>query len=418
MFFVIKKDKFEFWKSIAEIVISVVSVYLVLLTLFEMQADRDAAYMPDISISDANVAITWETAVQEEPIEDVSSTEPSEDSFSQLYNSLSETYDFNTPIVLQLFNIGVGTAKDIMLEWDHEANISAFTKAFSCYDDVHIGLDGNMLYVQSPSLTFGQGVGNERIAEFMLSSSVESKNIQFPYAYSFLINELLSRKPIDESFPKLSLVITYSDIQNKMYIKEITISTENILYAPGKDGTGLCLYNLHIIEESNTLTAGSRNIGNSTLLAISAVATFICIICMIFCIINSFRLKKHNRNRVRPVVEIKLHDTEDNRIGVDLANVGDAPLMITSLKLNRLDRTEKEFIKVMSEFEQICLSHTEELNGRIIPANGYITLIAFHPTTNELKSQVRDALSEVTVLVDYTDLYSTIFTETVLLRYL
>ena len=55
-----KNKSFEFRKAVLEIGISIVSVILVLLTLFEMQADRNAAYRPDVSFADIEVAITWE----------------------------------------------------------------------------------------------------------------------------------------------------------------------------------------------------------------------------------------------------------------------------------------------------------------------------------------------------------------------
>lgn len=315
-----KIDKFEFWKTIVEIAISLVSTVLVLLTLFEMQEDRNAAYRPDVSFSDTTVAITWENMSTEGPSESFTTVAPEENSISTLYDSLSESYVFNAPTELQMYNIGVGTAKDVTLIWDHESNIAAFIKAFSIYENVNVSLQGNMLYVESPSQSFGQGVGTERIAEFMLSSTEESCSVKFPYAYSFLIQELLSRAPIEADFPTFSLVITYSDVQNKTYSKEITVTVENLLYTSDASGSGLCLYNLHFTEDNNMPTLGFLSMDSDSLSAISAAAAvLISVISIVVTIIYSHKQNEHNRNSVRPISSIKLNDYED-RIAVKIEN--------------------------------------------------------------------------------------------------
>ena len=404
-----KIDKFEFRKTIVEIVISLVSTVLVLLTLFEMQEDRNAAYRPDVSFSDTTVAITWEDMSTEEPSESFSTVEPEEDSISTLYDSLSESYAFNAPTELQMYNIGVGTAKDVTLKWDHEANVAAFIKAFSNYENVNVSLQGNILYVESPSLSFGQGVGTERIAEFMLSSTEESHNVTFPYAYSFLIRELLSRAPIESDFPTFSLVITYSDVQNKTYSKELTVTVENLLYAPGTSGSGLCLYNLHFTEDNNMPTLGLLSIDSDSLSAISATAAvIISIISMVFTIIYSHKQNEHNRNSVRPISAIRFDDYED-RIAVKIENAGTGPLLIKKLRLIHEGGESQTLISLMPTINQDWTTYTEEVDGWTIPVGGKITLIKIEPESNTVKTLVRKALSTITVSIDYTDIYSTEF---------
>ncbi|RHT97924.1 hypothetical protein DW711_19985 [Ruminococcus sp. AM27-16] len=46
-----KKKSFEYKNAIIQITISIISTFIVLFTLFEMQAARNATYLPDISLS-------------------------------------------------------------------------------------------------------------------------------------------------------------------------------------------------------------------------------------------------------------------------------------------------------------------------------------------------------------------------------
>lgn len=55
-----RKKNFELKNATIEIVISIISTLLVLLTLFEMQAERNATYLPDISLNNTEVAIAWD----------------------------------------------------------------------------------------------------------------------------------------------------------------------------------------------------------------------------------------------------------------------------------------------------------------------------------------------------------------------
>ena len=393
-------EKFEYRKALIELVVSIISTLLVLWTLFEMQADRNAAYRPDLSFSDAEVAISWEGT----PTED-----SNESSYYSLLNSLSESYDFNTQIELKLYNIGVGTAKDVILKWDHKANIDAFSEAFSNYDDVRISLKGNMLHIESPSYSWATGVGPDRIAEFMLSSTDEYCTIQFPYEYYFFIQELLYRKPIDNTYPTLYLSITYSDVQNKTYTKNISASIENSLYASNPNGDGLCLYNLHFSEENPMLSSNLFHLDSDSLSAISAFAAVVTsIISIIITLIYSKKQNEHNRNSVRPIAAIKFADYE-NRIAVEIENVGTGPLLISRLRFTQGSIEKDTLLGLMPRIDQYWSTYTEAVDGWALPINGVITLIEIGPDNDETRKLIRESLSTITASLDYTDIYSTKF---------
>ena len=54
------EKNFEYKKTIVEIVISIISTVVLLVTLFEMQAARNATYIPDVALSSTEVAIAWD----------------------------------------------------------------------------------------------------------------------------------------------------------------------------------------------------------------------------------------------------------------------------------------------------------------------------------------------------------------------
>lgn len=396
-----KNKSFEFKKAVLEIAISIVSVILVLLTLLEMQADRNAAYRPDISFADTEVAIAWEG---EQQIENSEATQ------SWNLDSFYEKYEVNITPQLMMYNIGVGTAKNIKLQWDHVSNVEKFIEAFESYDDISISLDNNMIYIETDKSVIGQGVGNGYTTDFMLSSVEDYCAIQFPVAYSYLIRELLTRSLPSDQLPTLSLSVTYTDIQNKAYSKCINVYIQTISYISDAHGNGCCVYNLHFAEEDLFMPImGTVTIDSDSLAAISSIfAVLVSIISMIFTIIFSVLQNKHNKNSVRPISSIKLNDYED-QISVRIENVGTGPLLIEKLRL-KIDEAEyKTLISLMPDVGQNWGTFTEEVDGWTIPVGGKIVLIELHPESEIVKMLVRKQLSKITVSLDYTDIYSTKF---------
>lgn len=393
-------EHFERKVSIIEIFISAFSVILVLFTLFEMQADRNASYKPDVSISDAEVAIVWEGTLPDDPTDDYSALN---------FDSFYEQYNINAPTELMMYNIGVGTAKDISLSWNHQENVDAFIKAFDNYDDVKILYTDDMLYIETPKQTIGQGLGDNYNVEFMLNSTTEYHTVRVPLAYSYLIQELLIRNPYTENFPKLNLNIAYSDIQNKVYEKQVYLSIDRIIYTTDVYDNGFCLYRIHITEEDNMLAFGSINMDSDSISAICAVAAVaISIVSMVFTVIYSHKQNEHNRNSVRPISAIKFNDYED-QIAVKIENFGTGPLLIEKLRLIQDGCESETLISLMPNIDQTWTTFTEKVDGWTIPVGGSIVLIEINPKNSTIRTCVRKALSPITLSIDYKDIYSTKF---------
>lgn len=106
-----KKTSFVFKNATIQICISIISTVLVLLTLFEMQAQRNATYFPDISLNQTEVAIAW----NKNGLLDTNISDETKQIISKIANTDTQ---INVPPQLKIYNIGVGTAKDITFVWD------------------------------------------------------------------------------------------------------------------------------------------------------------------------------------------------------------------------------------------------------------------------------------------------------------
>lgn len=396
-----KEKSFEFKKTAIEIVISISSTALVLFTLFEMQAARNASYRPDITLGLTQVFISWDTEMNRS---DINSNEESDSDFS--YQSI----DLSSVPSINLYNIGVGTAKDIIIRWDHQNNISKLTEAFEPYSDIQLQHISNKLHVENGSQCAEYGLDQNTTFDFMLNSADERYTIQFPLYYYYLYKELFIRTPYNESFPELSLSISYTDIQNKTYSKNISVQIKPILYEADSSKSGSCHYLLEFIEEDSYMSSlRPLIITGETLSAISSIcAVLVSIVSIVFTVYYSKKQNEHNRNSVRPISAIMVKDYE-NLISVSIENVGTGPLLITNLRIQKAHLTEKDLISLMPNIDQNWRTFSSSIDGWTIPVGGKVTLLELQPQNDSVKAQIRKELSNCTVYLDYTDIYSTKF---------
>ena len=400
-----KKDYFQKKSSknengIGQILISVISTILVLLTLFEMQIARNATYMPDISLSKVEVAIEW-------------------DNQGNIYNVNKEINDSTLKIEqknlitntkFQMYNIGVGTAKDIILIWDHEKNMQQFIEALKKYEDIEVIYANNMVYIKTAVVSYGVGITKNQKFDFMLNSTQEYNTFILPIPYMNLFGELFVRTTKKEEFPTLFLDVYYTDIQGKSYYECIQLDVQLLHYLQNPDGSGFCTYNLIPTEEKKRMNSlFLYNINPDILMAVTSIfAVLISIISMIFTIMFSLLQIKHNKNSVRPISAIKINDYED-KISVKIHNVGTGPLLIKKLILKNDVVESSTLISMMPEVEQLWTTFTESVDGWTIPVGGKIILLEIQPESEKIRKIIRRELAKITVLLDYTDIYYTKF---------
>ncbi len=395
-----KKISFDFKNATIQITISIISTFLVLLTLFEMQAERNATYLPDISLSNTKVAISWDKngllCIPPE-VEDIVS------------KMVDEDITINKLPQIKIYNIGAGTAKNISFNWNNQRNIQAFMNILNPCDDINVSLNGNMLQIKTPGIDQGIGEADNSQFDFLLNSTKEFETLTFPYSYYTLIKESYARTD-NKKIPTLYLSASYSDVQGKAYNRTIQINADIFFLEKNSDGSGFCIYTLTSIKENDTMTSFNLlNFDSDTLIAITSIfAVIISIVSMIFTVIFSLQQLKHNKNSVKPISAIKLSDYEDE-LAVKLQNVGTGPLTIKKLIFKNESQESSTLIAMMPPINQLWTTFTEPVDGWTIPVDEQLIFLELHPESDETKSLVRKELSKITIYLEYMDIYNTKF---------
>lgn len=397
-----KQDLFK-RKSIdntIQITVSIISTILVLLTLFEMQAARNATYLPDIFLSNTKVAISWDKnglpCITQEAKDTISTTADK----NTIINKLPQ---------IKIYNIGVGTAKNISFNWDTQKNMNAFMDVLNPCDDIDISFDGNMLHLKTPTIEQGIGEADKSQFDFLLNSTQEFETLTFPFSYYTLIKESYIRTD-NKKIPTLYLSVSYSDVQGKSYNRTIQINADISFLTKNSDGSGFCIFTLNSIKENKTMTSFNLlNLDSNTLIAITSIfAVIISLVSMIFTVIFSLQQLKHNKNSVKPISAIKFNDYEDV-IAVKLENVGTGPLTIKRLVFKNESQESSTLISMMPPIDQMWTTFTESVDGWTIPVGGQLIFLKLHPKSDETKSLIRKELSKITINLEYMDIYNTKF---------
>lgn len=238
-------------------VISLVSTLLVLLTLFEMQQERNMAYAPDIVMDSVSAGMIWNERGR--LFADV------EESVYSLSQWEDEGAYINIQPKIKMCNIGAGVAKNVTIEWDTATDLPQFMKLLNQHDGVETWIEGPHGIVANYALVIKtprdqQGVGmpyeNSRF-DFMLGSAQEQKVLEFPLVYYELMRELsiilIEGDDNDtlnlDNIPSIHLLIHYSDIQGKSYNKKIEISINYLLLYGSSGSEGCCVFNLTSTSE-------------------------------------------------------------------------------------------------------------------------------------------------------------------------
>ena len=113
----------------------------------------------------------------------------------------------------------------------------------------------------------------------------------------------------------------------------------------------------------------------------------------------------HYKKSVRPIAQIILGDYEDS-LYVEVHNVGVGPLLISQLLIHYKDEKYSRLIDLFGDIDQVWDDFVETVDGRAIPVGGKIVLAKITPENNQIRDKVRELLSQVTIVVDYNDVYN------------
>lgn len=224
--------------AITEILISIISILLVYFTLLEMQVARNNAYLPDIYFNKTSFAITWD-----------SNGYPDFDCLDDelLQAFCQETNYIDRPPIIEIENIGMGTAKNIHLEWTHPSNMQALT---NCFDTINATPpftyeinefftvitinEKTILCTSKPSLDIA----------YMKNES-QNDSICFPLEYLLCIRHICRNYGNDGiALPDIKIKLHYYDIQGKEYRIEKTIRIQLSILTLNPDNSGCASFNL------------------------------------------------------------------------------------------------------------------------------------------------------------------------------
>ena len=247
-------------KENIQILISLVSIGLVLLTLYEMQAERNAAYMPDISIncSGSGIKFAWD---EDHNIDRISDTE------KKLLNMLADStfYEAFDSVKLTVQNIGVGVAKDIYIDWLYNENIPLYQKVFSentnisiIRDNLGVGFEPSETLITSGILPIMDYPIH--MYDFLTSDLHEKQELEMPQVFTVMY-EVAYAYGIRDDFPDCRFNVFYKDVQGESYKKTFVIHFQPYFahYDPNNNGSGA--FTINILEQNTEHTSVFRKYG-------------------------------------------------------------------------------------------------------------------------------------------------------------
>lgn len=229
----------------------------VVLTLREMQADRNAAYKPTILMNASEFNISWNS----DGNEDWLALSPNDSNSSHTVNDDgSVTGTFNLPVNIfpnnglesfTVVNLGVGAAKDIYFEWDQN-NLSRLSNYLA---ECNPSKSDFCTFGESAVFSFDEGLVVTDIDSsvrlmYMLPNASETYTLPLPTAYSILIHEIMKCSPLPGRM-YLVLYAEYSDVQGNGIKDVFYIALNRAYYKSAEDNSGSALYQL-----TPTLLAG------------------------------------------------------------------------------------------------------------------------------------------------------------------
>lgn len=222
----------------------------VVLTLREMQTDRNAAYKPTILMNASDFNISWDSNGEEDWL--VSLPDKSNSSYRiNADGSITGTVDIPVNIFpnngLERFtvvNLGVGAAKDIYFEWD-QTNLSRLSNYLA---ECNPSKENFCTFGESAVFSFDKGLVVTDIDSgfrlmYMFPNAVETYTLPLPTAYSVLIHEIMKCNSLPEHM-YIVLYAEYSDVQNNSIKDAFYITINRTGFKSAEDSSGSAIYQL------------------------------------------------------------------------------------------------------------------------------------------------------------------------------
>lgn len=222
----------------------------VVLTLREMQADRNAAYKPAILMNASDFSISWDSNGEENwsvSLPDTSNSNHKVNDDGRITGTISlpvNVFPNNGLENFTVVNLGVGAAKDIYFEWDQD-NLS---RLFNYLTECNPSKADFCTVGESAVFSFDKGlvvtdIDNGVRLMYMLPNATETYTLPLPTAYSVLIHEIMKCTSLPEHM-YIVLYAEYSDVQNNTAKDAFYITIKRTGFEGAGDNSGSAKYQL------------------------------------------------------------------------------------------------------------------------------------------------------------------------------
>lgn len=236
--------------QIVMVILTFLSLIGVLLTLKEMQAERNAAYNPTILMNAADFSISWDSNGQEEWLASLPDTS---NSSYEVNNDGSITGTISMPVNIfpnnglesfTAINLGVGAAKDIYFEWDQN-NLSRLSEYLT---ECNPSKSDFCTFGESVVFSVDKGsvvtdIDSSIRLMYMLPNAAETYTLPLPTAYSILIHEIMKYSTLPKDM-YIVLYAEYTDIQNNSMKDAFYVALSRTGYESAEDNSGSAMYQL------------------------------------------------------------------------------------------------------------------------------------------------------------------------------
>ncbi|SCZ77502.1 hypothetical protein [Pseudobutyrivibrio xylanivorans] len=214
--------------SVLSVILTVVSLFVVYMTLKEMQVERDAAYRPDLYMDSIGCEFLWDSGYKEyRSITEIENGEHfyTESDVKEIKEYIKDDDNLNKKLKFKLFNIGVGTAKKVEISWEIDDFIDEMNSFLP--DGIEISVDDSIVIEDEYSTLYEYADIPKKQEILVVRNSVgEDEYIQLPDIYTKFIDTWLFHDYKHDTLPDIKLHVDYYDIQNKKYEKDFVITSK------------------------------------------------------------------------------------------------------------------------------------------------------------------------------------------------
>jgi hypothetical protein len=189
-----------------------------------MQIARNNAYRPDLVLEKKQVNFTWGKGMN-------------------IMHEENLNPDF---ITMKVYNIGVGTAKNVSIQFDLESldNLAETIEKTDQNDTFKYERTGDYISLTEDackSMFFDDYIWEK---QFILPDAQKETELYFPQACQTLLNRVFKKPEKSITNASLHLIVAYEDVQGKEYHEDIFLDCTSKYLAHDSSDNGSCGYTI------------------------------------------------------------------------------------------------------------------------------------------------------------------------------